>query len=171
MSPRSAGKLRSKGACRKCSSIDLNPASISLNGSGPIEIISDKADGGIVRIPSAHPVPELEHVGRVDAELAATSLALVDTATKCAWTAPGHQGWPATIPLALLAFPIVSSVVKVFELTTKMVSAASMSAVASHMSAPSTLDTKRKLQRSVRERQQEPRRPWPARGPSPRCRY
>ena len=40
---------------------------------------------------------------------------------------------------------MVSSVVNVLELTTKRVSAASISAVASHMSAPSTLDTNRNV--------------------------
>jgi hypothetical protein len=40
--PRSTGRLRSKGADRKCSSRARKPARNSLNQSGPIATISDR---------------------------------------------------------------------------------------------------------------------------------
>ena len=40
--PRIAGRLRSNGAERKCSSIPCDPASISAKRAGPIAIIVDR---------------------------------------------------------------------------------------------------------------------------------
>ena len=142
MSPRSTGKLRSNGACRKCSSIDLNPASISRNGLGPMEIMRDSP---MAESYEYRPPTQSQNSNMLAGSIPnwATSSVLVDTATKCLRTALASPRLASSHSLALLALPIVSSVVNVFELTTKRVSAASMSAVASHMSAPSTLDTKR----------------------------
>ena len=59
----------------------------------------EQTDGRIHRVASAHPVAELEHVRRVDAE-ALTFSALVETATKClamaAWSPPRSRQEPVT---------------------------------------------------------------------------
>ena len=76
----------------------------------------------------------------------ATPSALVDTATKCFATAASSPPSPASAhALALCALVIVSSVVNVFDAMMKSVSAGSRSWVASHISTPSTLETKRKV--------------------------
>jgi hypothetical protein len=59
----------SSGAVRKCSSMAWKPASMARKFSGPMAIMSDRPNGGIVRVATADPVPELELVGCVDAEL------------------------------------------------------------------------------------------------------
>ena len=75
-----------------------------------------------------------------------TPSAFVDTATKCFAIADSSPPSPASVQSrALWALVIVSSVVKVFEQTTKSVSAGSRSRVASTKSVPSTLETKRKV--------------------------
>jgi hypothetical protein len=74
----------------------------------------------------------------------ATFSPLVDTATKCFATAASSLPSLSSSQLrADFALASVSWVVNVFELTTKRVSAASRSWVASQTSVPSTLDTKR----------------------------
>src|SRR5438067_11498767 len=76
----------------------------------------------------------------------ATSPALVETATKC--LATDFSSFPSpdvNQSRAECAFVIVSSVVNVFEETTKRVSAGSRSCVASTKSVPSTLETKRNV--------------------------
>jgi hypothetical protein len=76
----------------------------------------------------------------------ATLAGLVETATKCLATARASPASPASDQsLALWAFVMVSSVVKVFDEMTKRVSAGSRSQVASAKSVPSTLETKRKV--------------------------
>src|SRR4029453_18672589 len=92
----------------------------------------------------AHPVPEAEHVRGIDPELRHLPGA-VETATKCLATALTSPPSPASSHWrALSALVIVSSVVKVFDETTKRVSVGSRSRVASARSVPSTFDTKRK---------------------------
>ena len=56
-----------------------------------------------------------------------TSAALVETATKCLATAAGSLSFRSDQARAVCALVIVSMVVKVFELTTKSVSAGSRS--------------------------------------------
>ncbi len=75
----------------------------------------------------------------------ATCSALVDTATKCLATAASSPSAARHQRRAVRALVSVSSVVKVFEQTTKSVSAGSRSRVASAKSVASTLETKRKL--------------------------
>ena len=76
----------------------------------------------------------------------ATSLALVETATKCLAMAGSSPFMPASSqPRADCALVIVSSVVKVLEETMNSVSAGSRSRTASAKSVPSTLDTKRNV--------------------------
>jgi hypothetical protein len=75
----------------------------------------------------------------------ATFWALVDTATKCRPTASSSPRAPTSQSLAVRALVSVSRVVKVLEQTTNRVSAGSRSRVASAMSAPSTLETNRKV--------------------------
>ncbi len=75
----------------------------------------------------------------------ATSSVLVDTATKCLATADSSFRASRHQRRAVPAFVRVSTVVKVFEQTTKRVSAGSRSRVHSAMSVPSTFETKRQL--------------------------
>ncbi len=79
----------------------------------------------------------------------ATSVALVDTATKCRATAFGSRSARRVQSRAAWALASVSWVVKVLEETTKSVSAGSRSRVASTKSVPSTLETKRSVRRAV----------------------
>ena len=72
-----------------------------------------------------------------------TSSALVESATKCLATAASSDSAVSDHSRADLALVIVSSVVKVFEATTKSVSAGSRSRVFSTKSVASTLETKR----------------------------
>ena len=75
-----------------------------------------------------------------------TRSAFVETATKCFATALASPPSPASDhSRALSALVRVSSVVKVFDETTKSVSAGSRSRVASTRSIPSTFETKRKV--------------------------
>ena len=77
---------------------------------------------------------------------AATSSALVETATKCFATAASSPPRPASDhSRAVRALVIVSSVVNVFEETTNRVSSGSRSRVDSTKSVPSTLETNRKV--------------------------
>ncbi len=76
----------------------------------------------------------------------ATSLAFVETATKCLLTDRSSPPRPATDQArALWALVMVSSVVKVFDETMKSVSLGSRSRTASAKSVPSTFDTKRNV--------------------------
>ena len=76
----------------------------------------------------------------------ATSVAFVDTATKCLATADSSPPRPATLhSRALRALVSVSSVVNVFDEMTNRVSAGSRSWVASQKSVPSTLLTNRNV--------------------------
>ncbi|PPS68237.1 hypothetical protein BZZ08_07417 [Streptomyces sp. MH60] len=83
-----------------------------------------------------------------------TFSALVDSATKClatAFSSPSNAA--SSQDRAEVALVIVSMVVKVLEAMTNSVSAGSRSRTASCRSAPSTLDTKRKVSaRSVKAR-------------------
>ena len=83
-----------------------------------------------------------------------TSAALVDTATKCLATALSSFSVASAHARAARALVSVSSVVKVLDDTTKSVSAASRSWVASTKSAGSTLETNR----TVRPRSEYGRR-------------
>ena len=74
---------------------------------------------------------------------APTFSALVETATKCLATSASSPSWPVSQSRADVALASVSCVVKVLDTTMNSVSAASRSRVASAMSVPSTLDTKR----------------------------
>ena len=104
-----------------------------------------QADGGIHGVAAADPVPEAEHVGGVDAELV-TSLALVETATKCLATAFSSPPSPASDQSrAVWALVMVSCVVKVLEATMKRVSRGRGRWTASAKWVPSTLETKRKV--------------------------
>ena len=76
-----------------------------------------------------------------------TSASAVETATKCLVTARSSPSARTHQRRAVCAFVSVSSVVNVFEATTKSVSAGSRSRVDSTKSAPSTLDTKRSVSR------------------------
>ena len=65
----STGRLRSKGAVRKCSSIWWKPSSMArevVRANGQHRREADRRVHGVA---PADPVPELEHVGRIDAEL------------------------------------------------------------------------------------------------------
>ncbi len=75
----------------------------------------------------------------------ATFSALVDTATKWRDTAAWSPRASSSQARAVRALVRVSMVVKVLEQTTNRVSAGSRSRVASAMSAPSTLETNRKV--------------------------
>ena len=86
---------------------------------------------------------------------AATSSALVLTATKCSATAPSPRA-STSHARAVRALVSVSIVVNVFEETTNSVSAGSRSATASVIAAPSTLDTKRHVRSGLGERPQRP---------------
>jgi hypothetical protein len=75
-----------------------------------------------------------------------TLASLVETATKCLATAlASPPSWRAPSRARECALVIVSSVVNVFDETTKSVSSASRSRTASAKSVPSTLLTKRKV--------------------------
>jgi hypothetical protein len=123
----STGRLRVNGAVRKC---------CPLHGILPAWLGSDQGRSQSWskdrwRNPSSNsePVPELEHVGRIDAEFATFS-AFVDIATKCLATALASPPRPASDqPRALCALAIVSNVAKVFEETMNSVSAGSRSKV------------------------------------------
>ena len=108
-----------------------------------------EADRRIHRVAAADPVPELEHVGCIDAELGDLpgigrngDEVLGDRALHRLPACPADQA------RAAWALVIVSSVVKVFDETMKSVRAGSRSATASAKSVPSTFETNRK----VRER-------------------
>ena len=75
----------------------------------------------------------------------ATLAALVDTATKWLATAASSPRASSSQRRAVVALVMVSMVVNVLEQTMKSVSAGSRSWVASQMSSPSTLDTKRNV--------------------------
>ena len=72
---------------RKCSSMVWNPASSSAKRSAPDEDHQRQADRRVDGVAAAHPLPEAEHVGRVDAEVRRPPSAFVLTATKCRATA------------------------------------------------------------------------------------
>ena len=74
-----------------------------------------------------------------------TSVALVETATKCFAIAVSSLSVASAQARAVCALVIVSSVVNVLDETMNNVSAASRSRVASAKSVPSTLETKRKV--------------------------
>ena len=74
-----------------------------------------------------------------------TSLALVETATKCFATALSSPRALSVQSRAVCALVIVSSVVNVFDEMMNRVSAGSRSRVASAKSVPSTFDTKRNV--------------------------
>ena len=74
-----------------------------------------------------------------------TSSAFVETATKCFATASSAPSAASAHARAECAFVIVSSVVNVFEETTKSVSSGSRSCVASTKSVESTFETKRNV--------------------------
>ena len=71
-SPMSAGRFRSSGVVAKCTSISWNPAEQlreRLRADGEHR---GQADRRVHRVAPADPVPEPEHVGRVDPELCDT---------------------------------------------------------------------------------------------------
>ncbi len=76
---------------------------------------------------------------------AATASALVDTAAKCRAIAASSPRAASVHSRAVVAFRIVSSVLKVFDETMKSVSAGSRSRVASAKSVPSTFETNRNV--------------------------
>jgi hypothetical protein len=73
----------------------------------------------------------------------ATASAFVETATKCFAIADSSPSAASTHSRAVCAFVIVSRVVNVFDETTKSVSSAVRSRVASTKSVESTFETKR----------------------------
>ncbi len=75
----------------------------------------------------------------------ATSLALVDTATKCLATDFSSFSFASAQLRAVCALVIVSSVVNVLEEMMNRVSSASRSRVASRKSVPSMFETKRNV--------------------------
>ena len=82
----------------------------------------------------------------------ATSTALVETATKWLRTADSSFSRSRSQARAVRALFMVSSVVKVFEATTKSVSAGSKSRTASTKSVASTFETKAKrIERSLND--------------------
>ena len=104
-----------------------------------------EADGRVHRIAPADPVPEAEHVRRVDAELG--HLAGIG---RDGDEVPRHglrivAKAASDQSRAVCALVIVSSVVKVFDETMNSVSAGSRSRVASAKSVPSMLDTNRNV--------------------------
>ena len=89
-----------------------------------------------------------------------TSVALVETATKCfATDATSPPNAASDHSRAVCALVMVSSVVNVFDETMKSVSAASRSRTASAKSVPSTLDMKRNVMRAVTVIAAAPRTP------------
>src|SRR5206468_10500650 len=143
--PINTGRLRWKGAVRKCSSIWWKPSSIARKLSGPTANIVDSpiAESIEYRPPTQSQKPNLLVVSMPNSE---TLAALVETATKCFATAFASPPSRASDQSrALWAFVIVSRVVKVFEETMNNVSAASRSCVASTKSVPSTFDTNRNV--------------------------
>jgi len=75
------------------------------------------------------------------------SAPLLDTATKCRATSASCPSSSSSQDRALRAFVRVSEVVNVLELTTNRVVSGSEACSTSSRSAPSTLDTKRRLSR------------------------
>ena len=76
---------------------------------------------------------------------AATASALVETAAKCLAIAASSPSAASVHSLAVVAFRMVSSVVKVLDETMNRVSAGSRSRVASAKSVPSTFETNRNV--------------------------
>ena len=105
-----------------------------------------KTDGRIHRVASADPVPEAEHVRRINAERG--NLFSI-RGNRHEMLRHGFDDRrrvrPSSQSRALCALVMVSSVVKVFDETMNSVSAASRSRVASTKSVPSTFDTKRNV--------------------------
>ncbi len=115
--------------------------------SGPMASMVESPMAGVHRVAPADPVPEAEHVGRVDAELRHL-LGVGGDGDEVLGRAP-----PAS-PLSAGQQPVARgvrvghrspSVVKVLEETMNSVSAGSRPCTASAKSVPSTLDTKRKV--------------------------
>ena len=123
------------------------PASMSAKWSEPMAIMSDRpmAESTEYRPPTQSQNSNM-FCGSIPNS--ATLAALVDTATKWRATASSSFRAERSHSLAVAALVSVSMVVNVLDDTTKRVSAGSRSRVASAMSTPSTLDTKR----TVRER-------------------
>ena len=115
-----------------------------------------QADGRVVGVTPADPVPELEHVRRVDPELG--DLPGVrrqrDEMLRDGPVVTETAGPSSSQSRAEVALVIVSMVVNVFDATMNNVSAGSRSRMASCRSAPSTFDTNRKVSVAVGERAQ-----------------
>src|ERR1700733_8040708 len=143
-SPISTGRVDSSGVVRKCSSMAWNPASISANPSGPTAIMVERpmAESIEYRPPTQSQNPNMLAVSMPNSE---TSLAFVDTATKCLATAALSPSSPTTQSLAEVALVSVSSVPNVFDEMMNSVSSAARSLVASTKSVESTLDTNRNV--------------------------
>ena len=102
-----------------------------------------KPDRRVHRVASADPVPEAEHVLRVDAELASPRRRWSRPRRNVSRSPSRRRSASRLHFRALCALVMVSSVVKVFEEMMNSVSAGSRSRVASTKSVPSTLETKR----------------------------
>ena len=110
--------------------------------SAPIATISDRP---MAESYEYRPPTQSQNSNMLSASMpnSSTLVRLVETATKCLLTAFSSPRPPTSQSRAVWALVSVSTVVKVFEDTTNSVSAGSRSRVASQMSVPSTLDTKR----------------------------
>ena len=162
---------RSSGAVRKCSSISVEAGEELAEALGADRDHQRQPDRRVDRVAAAHPVPEAEHVGGVDAERRDLARRWWRRRRSGARTASVAQRVRPATPRAVRALVSVSRVVKVFEETTNERRARGRGrSTASAMSAPSTLETKRTSDRRVGEVARAPGRPSPGRGPSRRCR-
>ena len=143
--PSSAGRLRSSGALRKCSSIAWKPASISREALGPDRDHRREPDRRAHRVAPADPVPEAEHVRRCRCRTPRPPPRSSRRRRSAARPRRRSRAPASAQARALRALVIVSSVVNVFEETTNSVSAGSRSRVASAKSVPSTLETNRNV--------------------------
>ena len=114
--PSSTGRFCSNGAVRKCSSIAAEAGEHLAELLGTDGDHQREADRGVVRVAAADPVPELEHVGGVDAELRDLRRRW-STPRRSAWRRPTrrHRARRGASSRALRALVSVSSVVNVFD--------------------------------------------------------
>jgi len=137
----STGRLRSNGPCGSVRPSRGNPG--AGPGSDPARRPAWWTGRWRVHGVAAPTSPELEHVGRVNAEL--DTLAVSWRRNECLATALASPPRPLSSQSRLVwALVIVSRVVKVFDETIKRVSAGSRSCTASAKSVASMLDTNRK---------------------------
>ena len=165
------GRFSLQRRVRKCSSIAWAPASSSSKRSMPTIERDRQADRRPQRVAAADPVPEPEHVGGVDAELARPPPRW-SRGRRSASRPPPRRRRAVQQPVARAsrALVIVSCVVKVLEATMNSVRSGSSPRSVSARCVPSTLETKCSAQACGRRRASAPRSPSPGRGRSRRCR-